>query len=75
MALALYNEADEARSIGASFASLGWGAETVATVKDLWGKHSCAKQPVASSATGQVANVTVGPHSTLLLRLSKAPPQ
>ena len=75
VALALYNEADEARSLGASFASLGWSAETVATVKDLWGKHSCAKQPVASSATGQVANMTVGPHSTLLLRLSKASPQ
>jgi hypothetical protein len=72
VALAFYNEGDAAKSIGTSFSALGWTASTKATVKDLWGNHSAASPAVASSATGMIKNVTVRPHSTVVLRLTKA---
>ena len=71
VAVAFYNEGDTAKRVGINFASLGWDADTKAAVKDLWGKHSAASPPLPSTATGQLAPVTVRPHSTVLLRLSK----
>jgi hypothetical protein len=60
------------RPQGASFTKLGWEATTKAAVKDLWGSHSAAGAPVPTTATGAIANVTVRPHSTVVLRLTKA---
>ena len=72
IAVALYNEDDAPKSIGAPFAALGWTATTKATVKDLWGNHSAASPAVPATATGKIGNVTVRPHSTVMLRLTKA---
>jgi hypothetical protein len=72
IAVALYNEEDTPKSIGASFGAFGWPATAKATVKDLWGNHSAASPAVPMTATGKIANVTVRPHSTVVLRLTKS---
>ena len=64
IAVALYNEQDTARSIGTSFAALGWSGSAKTTVRDLW-THTDN-----GTATGALTNVTVRPHATVVVRLS-----
>ena len=72
VALAFYNEDDAPKSIGTSLERLGWPADTKATAKDLWGVHSAASPAVPADVMSFIKNVTVRPHSTVLLRLTKA---
>eukprot|EP01048_Picozoa_sp_COSAG05_P010063 COSAG05_NODE_866_length_6876_cov_11.223255_6_plen_134_part_00 len=64
VAVALYNEEDTPRSIGTSFAALGWPASTKASVRDLWA-HSDN-----GTATGELKNVSVRAHATVVVRLT-----
>jgi alpha-galactosidase len=64
VAVALYNEDDTPRSIGTSFSAFGWASYTNATVRDLWAHTD------NGTATGEIANVTVRPHATVVLRLT-----
>jgi alpha-galactosidase len=66
VAVAFYNEDDAPKSIGVSFAQLGWTASTKATVRDLWAKADLAP------ATGLIKNMTVPAHAVKLLLLTKA---
>ena len=64
IAVAFYNENDAPRSIGTSFAALGWAASARASVRDLWAHTD------NGTATGAVENVTVRAHATVVLRLT-----
>lgn len=64
IAVAFYNENDAPRSIGTSFAALGWAASAKASVRDLWAHTD------NGTATGAVTNVTVRAHATVVLRLT-----
>ena len=64
--MALYNEDDAPKSIGVSFASLGWSATTKATVRDLWAHKDLAP------ATGMIKNMTVDAHASYLLLLTRS---
>ena len=68
IAVALYNEEDVAQSISVSFADLGWDASTHVSVRNLWSKVDEGKF-VGRYPEG--AGVTVAPHATRLLRLTK----
>jgi alpha-galactosidase len=64
VAVALYNEDDTPKSIGTSFSAFGWASSTKATVRDLWAHTD------NGTATGEIANMTVRPHATVVLRLT-----
>jgi alpha-galactosidase len=64
IAVALYNEGDTPRSIGTSFAALGWPASAKVAVRDLWAHTDIG------TATGALQNVTVRAHATVVVRLS-----
>jgi len=64
VAVALYNEADVAASIGFSLQSVG--AASPAKVRDLW-----AHKDLGTVDT-EFKNVTVAPHATMVLRVSAA---
>ncbi len=66
VAVALYNEDDAPKSIGVSFAKLGWSATTKATVRDLWAHKDLAP------ATGLIKNMTVAAHASYLLLLTES---
>lgn len=66
VAVALYNEDDAPKSIGVSFAKLGWAASTKATVRDLWAHKDLAP------ATGMLKNMTVDAHASYLLLLKES---
>jgi alpha-galactosidase len=66
VAVALYNEDDAPKSIGVSFAKLGWSATTKATVRDLWAHKDLAP------ATGMLKNMTVAAHGSYLLLLTES---
>ena len=66
VAVALYNEDDSAKPIGiTTFAHLGWPSNAKATVRDLWAHTD------NGTATGAFENVTVRPHATVVLRLTR----
>jgi len=64
VALALYNEDDTAKSIGAAFTSFGWSDNTAAFVRDLWAHTN------NGTATGALPKVLVDAHSTVMVRLT-----
>jgi alpha-galactosidase len=78
VAVALYNEQDTAQTIGLDFAKLGamtpapiasassWGPTTTAKMRDLW-THTDN-----GTVTGKIAPMTVLPHQTIVVRLTKA---
>jgi len=77
VAVALYNENDSAASIGLDFAALGamtpapvesaatWGPTTKAAMRDLW-THTAN-----GTVTGKIPAMTVLPHQTIVVRLTK----
>ena len=77
VAVALYNEQDTAQTIGLDFAKLGamtpapiasassWGPATKATMRDLW-THTDN-----GTVTGKIAPMSVLPHQTIVVRLTK----
>merc|ERR1711871_1246869 len=62
VAVALYNEADDAASIGFSLKSVG--AASPAKVRDLWAHKNLG------TVDTEFKNVTVAPHATVVLRVS-----
>ena len=71
VAVALYNENDAPLGASVSFKDLpavGWGAGTVAAVRDLWAH---ADLPAATGRYPAQGAVTLAPHQTVLLRLTK----
>ena len=48
------------------FAKIGWDADTSATARDLW------EHKDLGTFKGAYPNTTVAPHSTVVLRLTKA---
>ena len=64
IAVALYNEEETPRSIGTSFAALGWATSTKAAVRDLWAHTD------NGTAVGRLPNVTVRAHATVVVRLT-----
>ena len=77
VAVALYNEQDTAQTIGLDFAKLGamtpapiasassWGPTTTAKMRDLW-THTDN-----GTVTGKIAPMSVLPHQTIVVRLTK----
>ena len=63
-AVALLNLEYAPQPIELRFAALGWGSERV-RVRDLWAHTD------NGSATGGLGPITVEPHGTVMLRLSK----
>ena len=78
VAIALYNENDASAKIGLEFAKLGamtpapiessttWGPSTKASMRDLW-THTDN-----GTVTGSIAPMSVLPHQTIVVRLTKA---
>jgi len=67
VAVALYNEGDHEMKIHVEFTDLGWTSATKVTARDLWlhtDTHCIGQYPPKG-------NVTVEPHQTVLLRLTK----
>lgn len=70
VAVAFYNEEDAPATISVAFADLGgsWGAATVAAARDLWAHADLGDFTGRYPAQG---GVTVAPHETHMVRLSK----
>jgi hypothetical protein len=68
VAVALYNENDAPATLGVQFTGLGWPAGTAASVRDLWAH---ADLGVFTGAYPAAGGVSVAPHETRLLRLTK----
>jgi len=68
IAVALYNEADSQMSLNVKFSQLGWTDTTKAKVRDLW-LHADKGSFVGYYPSK--GNVTVEPHQTVVLRLTK----
>ena len=68
--VAFYNEGDAPATISVAFADLGgsWGATTVAAARDLWAHADLGDFTGRYPAQG---GVTVAPHETHMVRLSK----
>ena len=68
VAVAFYNALDTTASISVSFSNLGWPAGTTASVRDLWAHADLPKATDRYPATG---GVSVAPHETHMVRLTK----
>ena len=67
-AVALYNENDVPAQLAVKFADLGWPSGTKAAVRELWAHADLGVFTDAYPATGAV---TVAPHESRMLRLTK----
>eukprot|EP00928_Gymnodinium_smaydae_P016564 TRINITY_DN16231_c3_g1_i1.p1 TRINITY_DN16231_c3_g1~~TRINITY_DN16231_c3_g1_i1.p1 ORF type:complete len:524 (-),score=61.10 TRINITY_DN16231_c3_g1_i1:210-1781(-) len=68
LAVALYNQEDTPAELSVDFKNLGWYAEQRASVRDLWAHKD---RGVAQGRFPESGSISVAPHSTIMLRLTK----